>query len=334
MRRARRFCGHAVLRLLVVLVAGSAGVLDASTAWGQRRDATRIGVLTDAWGPTPAVVGLRDGLQALGFREGQDFDLGVRFTQGDVSALPRAAKELVAAGSDVIFATTTSAARAAKQATSVKPIVFAEVVGDPVKMGLVQTFARPGGNVTGVSTLATELTSKRLEIFKELVPGLKRVMLIYDPGDADAVAAAAAHREATHVLGIQLVERTPRTQDEVRDLVARLRKSDADGIIASPAGPSLNIPGEVMAAAQRLPTMFIGGYWVDRGGLASYGVDFYDSGRQAARLVAKILRGDKPENIPVETNSRIELVINLKVARALGLQPGPTLLQRADRLVQ
>jgi putative ABC transport system substrate-binding protein len=106
------------------------------------------------------------------------FHIGVRFTQGDVGALPLAARELVAAGSDVIFATTTSAARAAQQATTVTPIVFAEIVGDPVKLGLVRSFARPGGNMTGVSTLAIELNSKRLELFKELVPGLKRVLLI------------------------------------------------------------------------------------------------------------------------------------------------------------
>ena len=335
MRRTRHG-GRQQVRLLAYLLMlfAASGALDASTGWGQRKGAARIGVLTDAWGPTPAVVGLRDGLQALGFREGEDFDIGVRFTQGDVNALPQAARGLVAAGPDIIFATTTSAARAAKQATSVKPIVFAEVVGDPVKLGLVKTFARPGGNVTGVSSLAIELTLKRLEMFKELVPGLKRLLLVYDPHDVDAVAGVEVHRDAARQLGLQLLEKAPRTQEEVRELAARIRRSDADGVVAAPSGPSLNIPGSVLEMAQRVPTMFIGAYWVDQGGLASYGPDFYDSGRQASRLVAKILRGDKPENIPVEVNSRIELVVNLKTARALGLQPGQALLQRADRLIQ
>jgi len=158
---------------VLLVVAGA--TLDPLVAWAERKQPVRIGVLTDSWGPTPATVGLRDGLQALGYREGEQFDIGVRFTQGDVAALPAAARDLVTAGSDVIFATSANAARAAQQATTVTPIVFAEVVGDPVKLGLVRSFARPGGNITGVSTLAIELNPKRLEIFKELVPGLKRV---------------------------------------------------------------------------------------------------------------------------------------------------------------
>lgn len=113
-------------------------------AWAQRREPVKIGVLTDSWGPTPATVGLRDGLQALGYREDEQFHIGVRFTRGDIGALPLAARELVAAGSDVIFATTTNAARAAQQATTATPIVFAEIVGDPVKLGLVHSFARVG----------------------------------------------------------------------------------------------------------------------------------------------------------------------------------------------
>jgi putative ABC transport system substrate-binding protein len=318
---------------LMLIAAG--GTLAAPEAGAQRKQPVRIGVLTDTWGPTPAVLGLRDGLQALGHREGEDFDIGIRFTQGDVKALPRAAQDLLAAGSDLIFATTMSAARAARQATSVKPIVFAEVVGDPVKLGLVQTFARPGGNVTGVSSMAVELTFKRLEIFKELVPALKRVALVYDPNDFEAVAAVQVHRDAARQLGLQLLEIAPRNPDEVRELVARFRRSDVDGVVMSPSGASLNIPGTVveLGTRHRIPTLAIGAYWTERGALVSYGPDFYDSGRQAARLVAKILRGDKPEDIPVETNSRIEFVINLKVARTLNLQPSPALLQRADRLI-
>jgi len=292
--------------------------------------------LTDSWGPTPATVGLRDGLQALGYREDEHFQIGVRFTQGDVGALPAAARDLVASGSDIIFATSANAAAAARAATTVKPIVFAEVVGDPVKLGLVRSFARPGGNVTGVSSLAVELTSKRLEIFKELVPGLKRILLAYDPSDPMGMASAEVHRTAARQLGLVLVERTPRSQEEARQIIARARRPDVDGILAPPSGPFLNIPGAVLEVGtrHRIPTMFIAAYWVEQGALASYGPDFYESGRQAARLVAKVMNGEAPASIPVEMNSRIEFALNLKTAKALKLQPARALLQRADRLIE
>ena len=326
----------AVLRSLWLLIVIAAVAAEPRHASAQLRQPVRIGVLTDSWGATPATAGLRDGLLALGYREDEHYHIGIRFTRGDLAALPGAARDLLAAGSDVIFATSANAVTAVQQATTVKPIVFAEVVGDPVKLGLVQSFARPGGNITGVSTLALELTAKRLEIFKELVPGLKRILLMYDPSDVLAAASAELHRAAARQLGLMLVERTPRTQDEARTMFARLRRSDLDGVLAAPSGVSLNLPGAVMdfAARQQIPSLFTAAYWVERGALASYGPDFYDSGRQAARLVAKIMSGETPATIPVEMNSRIEFAINLKTARALRLQPLPALLQRADRIIE
>jgi putative ABC transport system substrate-binding protein len=319
--------------VLLAVASATFGLVDAGA---QLREPVKIGVLTEGWGPTPATVGLRDGLRALGYREGEQFDLGVRFTQGNIGALVPAARDLVAAGSDIIVALSNSAARAAQQATTVTPIVFAEVVGDPVKLGLVRSFARPGGNVTGVSSQAIELISKRLQLFKELVPGLKRVLLVYDPSDLDSIAAAQEYREAARHLGLLLLERTPRTQEEAREVLARVRRSEVDGIVTSPSGIALNIPGVILETAlrQRLPTMFNAGFWVEQGALAGYGPDFYESGRQAARLVFKILKGEKPENIPVEATSRIEFVINLTVAKALKLEVGQALLQRADRLLE
>ena len=321
--------------VLFVLIATSGVGLGAFEVRAQPKEPVRIGVLTDSWGPTPATVGLRDGLQALGYRDDEHFQIGVRFTQGDVAALHGAARDLVAAGSDIIFATTTGAAVAAQQATTIKPIVFAEVVGDPVKLGLVQSFARPGGNMTGVTSLAFELAAKRLEIFKELVPGMKRILIVYDPADPLNKAAAEVHRGAARQLGLVLVEGTPRTSEEARQIIARARRPEIDGILASPAGVGLNIPGLVLevAARQQVPTMFLAAYWVERGALASYGPDLYESGRQAARIVVKVMKGEPAGSIPVEMNDRIEFVINLKVAKALKLTPTPAILQRADRLI-
>jgi putative ABC transport system substrate-binding protein len=280
------------------------------------------------------MVGLRDGLLELGYRENEQFVLGIRFTQGDLTALPAAARELVQYGVDLIFASEESPAKAAQLATTRIPIVFS-VVGDPVGLGLIQSFARPGGNITGVTDLRFELSPKRLEVFREIVPSLKRVLFLYDAADADAVARAKVYREAAHRLGIELIERPVRTEEEARATLAQISKGEVDGIVEPPQA-SLNIPGFILeAASQRaLPTMFDAAFWVERGGLASYGPDFYASGRQAARLVDKILKGANPAEIPVEVNPKVEFAINLKVAKALGLTIAPEVLYRADRIIR
>ena len=203
-------------------------------------------------------------------------------------------------------------------------------------MGLIESFDRPGGNTTGVSFLDVELGPKRLEVFRELVPGLHRVLFPYDPNDASGVAAARAYREAARRLGIVLVEQTVQTQAEAQATLTQVRKGEVDGILM-PGSLSLNIPGFIVEAAgqQGIPTMFHLAFFVDRGeGLASYGPSAYGLGLQAARLVDKILKGTKPAEIPVEVIARFEFVINLKVAKALGLTIAPEVLYRADRLVR
>jgi len=294
----------------------------------------KIGALNEGWGATPATVGLRDGLMALGYREGIEFVIGTRFTQGDTKGLPAAAQALLKTGSDLLFTSGMNAAKVAQAATTTVPIVFAEVVADPVGVGLVQSIAKPGGNITGVTDLSDELGPKRLEILKEMLPSLKRVVFVYDPQATGSVEFLRKNRDAARQLRITLVERPARSEADVRAAVAAARKGE-DGLVPG-SSMSLNIPGVVLdATAQyRVPTMFNGPFWTERGGLASYGPDFYESGRQAARLVDKIIKGEKPATIPVETNSRIELVINLKVAKALGLEIAPTVLQRATRVIE
>jgi putative ABC transport system substrate-binding protein len=270
----------------------------------------------------------------LGYREQEDFVIGVRFTQGDLAALPAAARQLVQYGVDLIFVAEEGPAKAVQVATTRIPIVFV-TVGDPVGLGLVQSFARPGGNITGVTDLHTELGPKRLELFREIVPGMKRVLFPYDQADAHAVEQARVYRDAAHRLGVVLVEQVVRTAEEARATLAQVRKGNVDGVLA-PRCCSLNIPGFILEATaqQEIPTMFRAAFWVERGGLASYGPDYYESGRQAARLVDKILKGANPAEIPVEVNPKIELAINIKVAKSLGLSVKPEMLYRADRLVR
>jgi putative ABC transport system substrate-binding protein len=294
----------------------------------------RIGVLTSSWGPTPQIVGLRDGLVELGYREDEDFVLGVRFTQGDIGALPAAARQLIAYGVDLIFADTDEPTKAAQQATTEIPIVFA-TVSDPEGLGSIKSFARPGGNVTGVTDMELNLGPKRLQVFQETIPHLKRVLFPYDAAEAYAVRIVKVYREAAKRLGIELIEKAMRTQKEAQTTLAQIHKGEVDGILV-PWVTSLNIPGFVLeTASQRaMPTMFSSRFFPENGGLASYGPDAHETGRQAARLVDKILKGANPAEIPVEVNSKIEFVINLKTAKALDLTISPEVLYRADRLIR
>jgi putative tryptophan/tyrosine transport system substrate-binding protein len=319
---------------LVVLLLSS-GLLRGATEAAERAHPILIGALSESWGPTPQEVGLRDGLQELGYREHEQFVIGSRFTQGDPAALPAAARELVQYGAHLIFVTGENPAKAAQQTTTQLPIVFAGQVHDPVGLGLIASFARPGRNITGVTDLYLELGSKRLEVFWELIPGLKHVLFPYDATNAQAVVAAKVYRDAARRLGIELVERAVRNQEEAQKTLAHIQQGEVEGLLA-PWCCAANLPGLVLEATaqQGLPTMFDTAFWVERGGLASYGSDYYALGRQAARLVDKILKGAHPAEIPVEVHSKIEFVINLKTAQALGLTIAPEMLFRADRLVR
>ena len=295
----------------------------------------QIGALTESWGPTPGIIGLRDGLRALGYREDQDFTIGVRFTQGESAELLAAARELVRGGADIIVTTEGgNSARAAQMATDRIPIVFIGG-GDPVELGLVKSLARPGGNLTGIASLDVELAPKRLEIFRELVPGLKRVLLVYDATNKHAAEQLEPYRAAARSLGLTFVERPVRSQEEAGAVISGLRRGDVDGIFA-PRVLSLNIPGFIVATSAKgtFPTMFQAAFFAERGGLASYGATDGDLGRLAARLVDRILKGAKPADLPVEQPTKFELVINVKTAKALGLTIPQSLLLRADRLIQ
>ena len=292
----------------------------------------KIGVLTLSWGTTPATEGLREGLVALGYRDNVDFVIGVRFTQGNTRALIPAAKAL-AVDADIIFTTDTAiTVKAARTSAPKTPIVFIGV-DDPVKSGLVNSFAHPGGTITGVATLGTELGPKRLELFRKIVPGLKRVLFIYDINNADSLAEAQVYRAAAPGLGLTLVERGVRTEADARASLAAFREGEIGGIV-SPPSVSLNLFGVVLEAASQFPTMFNDSFLVEEGGLASYGRDRRDAGRQAARMVDKIIKGINPGDIPVEVNTKIELAINLKIAKALGLEVPPLVLYRADKIIR
>lgn len=295
----------------------------------------RVGTLTAAWAPNhPSVEGLRAGLAALGMSEGRDVVFEHRYTEGDLTALPRAAAALVAIGVNLIFTSSENATLAAAQTTRDLPIVFANV-GDPVASGVVRDLAHPGGNVTGVSNLATELALKRLQLLKELAPNLRRVWAIYDAAEAgESRVAVRTVRDAASMFQVDLLERPVRTAQELGAVLAEVLPGD--GYFVFERATSLDIANQIlkMALPARALTTFASPFWVDWGALMAYGTDYYAVGVQAARQVAKILMGTPPRDLPVEGANKIQLVINGKVAKALGLKIPQSILLRADRVVE
>ncbi|MBI2468365.1 MAG: ABC transporter substrate-binding protein [Candidatus Rokubacteria bacterium] len=293
----------------------------------------RIGILHEGYLPAIAQVqGLKAGLKVGGLEEGRDVTFEVRVTRGTPEAAPAAAAELVKAGVDLIFTSGEGPTHAAKAASRTIPIVFVRV-GDPVAAGIVAAIAQPGGNVTGVSSLQSELVPKRLEVLKALVPALRRVRLVYHVDDRSSIAAIPTAQEAASRLRLELVAQPVRTLDEVVGALKAFQSGD--GLLA-PLAPTLNIPGLIrdLTIGARVPAIFYSRDWVEGGALVSYGSNNYADGVQAARLVARILRGARPQDLPVEGTNKIELVLNLKTARSLGVTIPREILARADQVIE
>lgn len=316
-----------------LMVALILGVIAASPgAEGQpAKRPYRIGVLTEAFDPNhPAVEGLKAGLKALGLEEGRDVSLDVRFTAGSSEVRSAAVVAMVKAKVDLVFTSSEPATRAAIGATKAIPIVFT-LVGDPVAEGFVRDLARPGANVTGVSSLTTELVPKRLEILKTIVPTLRRVWAIYPADNPTWAAAAKKAREAAPLLQLQLVDRPVRAPEEVTQALEAVRPGDG---LLPPITTVFDIAGQIWYRSKQVPAIFSSAFWTRRGALVSYGSAYEAEGVQAARLVAKILGGAKPSDLPVEQTTKFELVINLKTAKALGLTIPQSLVLRADEIIQ
>lgn len=289
----------------------------------------RIGVLNEAWAANhPTVEGLRTGLRELGFEEGRDVVFDIRFTQGKPEATPAAAEALVKAGVDLIFTSNEAATRAAKNATQTIPIVFT-LVGDPVISGIVRTVAKPGGNITGVSSLTTELAAKRLEILTILAPKVRRVWAIHYGDDPSSIAAIWSAEVAAKQLKVELLSRPVYNAQQLQHAVKSVRPGDA---LLPPEVGTLDVPAALLelSLSSRIPAVFATSLWVGHGGLVSYGSDYHAEGAQAARLVAKILRGARAGDLPIEGADRIDLAVNLKTASALGLAVPRKVLLRAD----
>jgi putative ABC transport system substrate-binding protein len=295
----------------------------------------RVGVV-HLGGPYDAMIdGLRAGLKELGSEEGKQYVLDIRDVKGDPKALGPAARTLEQEKVDLIYSLSTSITLAVKRATASVPIVF-YVGTDPVVVGLVKSYAKPSGRLTGVHSLTTELDAKRIQILKEMLPKLRRAAAFYDPGNRAAEESAKSVREATRQLRIEVVERHVRSVEDLRVGLRALKPGEvdalahvADAMVTSQARLVLNA-----ARAKKLPAMSFERSFVTEGGLVSYGVNFHAVGQQCAKYVYRVLSGTSPADLPVERTDRFELVINLKTAKALGLTIPPSLLARADQIIE
>jgi ABC-type uncharacterized transport system substrate-binding protein len=301
----------------------------------------RVGVLSAGSPPprSPSLASLeafRQRLHDLGYIEGQNILLEWRWAEGREEGLPALAAELVGLPVDLIVATTTRAVQAAQHATRMIPIVMA-VSADPVASGFVASLAHPGGNITGMSIMAPEVSGKRLELLRNIRPSMARVGILLNPAQPGSRIDVQGLEVASQSLGLQLSILEVRSAEAFESAFAAMRRVEADALLVLP-DPLLLDPHRhniaALALQHRLPAMYGWRHFVEAGGLMSYGPRLPDMYRRAAYYVDRILKGAKPADLPVEQPTQFELVINLKTAQALGLTMPPALLLLADEVIQ
>ena len=274
-------------------------------------------------------------LRELHYVEGKNILIEYRFAEGKAERLPELARELVDQKMDAIFTAGTPAIFALKGATKTIPIVFFSS-SDPIGTGVVASLAQPGGNITGISVLASDLWPKRLELLKEIFPKLSRVAMVWNNGNAGMALEAKATQEVAVPLGIMVQDRGIKNPNELEVVFAVMSKERPDGFLAL-MDPVLNSYQKRILdflIEHRIPAIFQDRTWVEAGGLISYGADYSDAHRRAAALMDKVLKGTKPADIPVEQPTKFELVINLKTAKQIGLTIPPNVLARADKVIR
>src|SRR2546422_752034 len=316
---------------IVVLLVGYVGMADAQ----QPRKVPRIGFLSSSGNPY-SVEAFRQGLRDLGYVDGKNIVIEYRHAEGKLDRLPSLVAELVQLKVDVFVSTAEPAIERAKQATKTIPIVMLATF-DPVATGIVDSLARPGGNITGISTLARELSSKRLELLKEAVPGISRVALLWNPNEPGTVISFKEYETAARALKIPLQSLEVRGPDpDFEGAFQAAGKGSANGLITIRNSLLNRYPKQIaeLAIKNRLPSMHDRSDYVEAGGLVSYTDDAADRYRRAAVYVDKILKGAKPADLPVEQPTKFELVINLKTAKQIGLTIPPNVLARADKVIK
>jgi len=304
------------------------GVVQAATSIRQ------IGILWPDSPPSPRIEEFKQGLRDLGYVEGKNVIIHYKYANGARDKLPVLAAELVALNVDVIVALTTIAAEHAKKATKTIPIII--VSGDPVGTGMVASLARPGGNITGLASFAPELVGKRLELLKEIVPGLSRVAVLWDAEGPAKILEMKAAEAAGRTMGIRIQSlpvRDPKPDIEGAFKAAAINHAEAVITLGNPL--TLTSLEQIVDLTRRyqLPSIFDSKQFVESGGLISYGPDFTALYKRAAIYVDRILKGAKPAELPVELPTRFDLIINLKTAKKLGVTIPPYIQAQATRVI-
>jgi putative ABC transport system substrate-binding protein len=279
--------------------------------------------------------GFRKGLRELGYVKGQNINVEYRYAGGKVDQLAGLVAEMVNLRVDVIVASGTQSIEAAKKATKTVPIVF-PVTPDPVESGFVASFARPGGNITGLSTLNPEVGGKRLELFKEVIPGISRVAVLWNPTNPGSAVNLKETDAAARSLGLKLQPLEVRSPEGFDEAFRAAKREHAGGLTMIPDAMLRAQQKRIhdFATKNRLPTVFHSSEFVLAGGLMSYGAHLPDLYRRAATYVDKILKGTKPADLPVEQPTKFELIMNLKTAKQIGLTIPPNVLVRADKVIK
>jgi putative ABC transport system substrate-binding protein len=294
----------------------------------------RIGIIFMGGRDQPHLESFKQGLRERGYVEGKNIRLEYRYAEGKYDRLRGFAEELVREKVDVIVTTSSISARAAREATRTIPIVMTS--GSPVERGLAESFAKPGGNVTGLSVFALELSGKRLELLKETVPKMNRVAVLWNSSENESALGYKETQEAAKALSLRIESVELLQAGDMKRTFADLTKTRVDAVLVvlSPL-VTLNSKRIVeLALKQRLPGMYPTRQFVEEGGLLAYGPLLGDLYRRAATYVDKILKGAKPSDLPVEQPTKFELVINLKTAKQIGLTIPPNVLARADRVIK
>jgi putative ABC transport system substrate-binding protein len=322
-----------------IALGGAAAAVWPFTASAQQPDRVRrIGVLQILADNDPETVArqraFEEALQALGWTVGQNLRIDFRSAGGGANRVRKYAEELVALGPDVIFTSGSVTVAPLLQATRTVPIVFVQVV-DPVGGGLVESLARPGGNATGFTQFEYSLSAKWLELLKEIAPNVTRVAVIRDPTRGPGIGQYAVIQTVGPGLGVELRPINALDTAEMERTIAAFARSSNGGLIVTSGGTGFHrdliVP---LAARHRLPAVYPYRYFVTDGGLISYGPNTIDQYRRAAGYVDRILKGEKSADMPVQTPTTYELILNLKTAKALGLAVPPSLLARADEVIE
>jgi putative ABC transport system substrate-binding protein len=280
------------------------------------------------------VAAFRRRLQELGWSEGHNLQIDFRYVGGDVERMRPAAAELVALTPDVIFVHSNPGVAALQQVNRTIPAVFAQIA-DPVGSGFVNNLAHPGGNITGLSNQQPDLAGKRLEVLRDIIPGFHQLAILTNANNPTAKLSLDEVLVAARKLGLEVIPLEVKSPDDIAPAIASLNgRAQALYVVGDPLTADNQIQINTLALAAHLPTMHGSRGYVDSGGLLSYGPNFSDLFRRAGDYVDKILKGAKPADLPVEEPTKIELVVNLKTAKAIGLDVPPSLLVRADEVIE